>query len=123
MGPAATAEEWRANARQGHAVHATLFWSRRWERPKVISFLVKKGGDYTMRLLMKALEELESRGLLVALEHLVHWSDGAPSYRSRSALSYMVAHIPMRFKLSTVAKFGARRGVSRVCFEGGVRPW
>ena len=62
-----------------------------------------------MYLLMKALEELESRGLLVALEHLAHWSDGAPSYRSRSALSYMADHIPMRFKLSTVAKFGVAK--------------
>ena len=107
MGPEAVAEEWRAPARLGVAVHGSVCWST--EGVRYVCLMTRfseKSSLHTGLMLEYTCQRLRADGFLPEKSTVKFWSDGAPHYRSAGTLSIVGFYIPVIYKLCTQIAYG-----------------
>ena len=106
----ATEQVWRAASRIGCAVHGTIIWGSTVPNGKkqicVISRVLEKDTFWTHYVLDKILAHCVSKEYLKPWMTVVHWSDGAPHYRSVASMAFWGWHHPEKYKIHTEIRFG-----------------
>ena len=119
-GPEEIAEQWRASARLQYGCHSSYVWGAHCP-PNGIQFTVltrvqDKSGYFTGMVMQELLDFLQSRGILgqkpetgewaSPTDTLHFWSDGAPSYRSCTFMSFPNCSWPQRYRTHCKQSYG-----------------
>lgn len=114
QGPAATALEWRANARLGYTVFGVCCWRKDWHK---WYFYVTTCMEHTTAATTCILDDLwlELEDQLQHTTRIRTWSDGGTHFRSNAFLAYMGVTIPNQLKKDTAVAYGVVNHFKNPC--------
>lgn len=114
QGPAATAAEWRANARLGYTVFGVCIWTQKWHR---WVYYISRNMEHTTAATVAMLNDLWKDVVeqLANVDHIRTWSDGGTHFRSNPFLAYMGTTVTEKLRKDTSTAYGVVNHFKNPC--------